>query len=82
MQAQLWLSAFILNSDSYLSDFHITGAAVCAPFGIESAAIAATIVHPASEPVGDKSAQDENAAENGHCQQRVSQPLYFSPRLL
>ena len=65
-----------------LSDFHIAGAAVRAPLGVESAAIPAAVIHPAREPVGDKSAQDENAAENSNGQQRISQPLYFSLRLL
>lgn len=54
---------------------------MCAPLGVEGAAIAAAVVHPAREPVSDESAQDENAAEDGDGQQRVSQPLYFSLRL-
>ena len=62
-------------------DFHITGATVRAPLGIERATIAAAVVHSAREPVGNESAQDENAAEHGYGQQRISQPLYFSLRL-
>jgi hypothetical protein len=63
------------------SDFYITGAAISAPLGVERSAIAATVVHLAREPVGDESAQDENAAQNGYGQQRIPQPLYFSLKL-
>jgi hypothetical protein len=66
---------------SWLSDFHIASAAMRAPFGVQGSAIAATVVHPAREPVSDESAQDENAAENGYGQQRISQALYFSLKL-
>ena len=64
-----------------LSDFNIAGAAVRAPFGVERAAIAATVIHPAREPVGDERADDENAPENSYGQQRILQALYFSLKL-
>jgi hypothetical protein len=33
------------------------------------------------EPVGDKRAHNEDAAENSYRQQRILQPLYFSLKL-
>ena len=47
---------------------------MCAPLGVESAAIAATVIHLARKPVGDERAQDKDAAENGYGQQRIPQP--------
>lgn len=55
---------------------------MCAPLGVEGSAITTAVVHPAREPVGDESAHDEYAAENREGDERVSQPLYFSLRLL
>ena len=48
---------------------------------IESAAVAATVIHVTRKPVGDERAYDKNAAENGYAQQRIPQPLYFSLKL-
>ena len=64
-----------------LSYFLSAGAAVRAPFGVERSTRTAAVVHRAREPVGDKRADDEDAAENGYGQQRILQPLYFSLKL-
>jgi hypothetical protein len=47
---------------------------------VERPTARATIVHRAREPVGDERAQEEYADEDEGAQERVSQPLYFSPR--
>ena len=64
-----------------LPDFHIAGAAVGAPLGVERSAIHTAVVHLARKPVGDERTDDEDAAENGYGQQRILQPLYFSLKL-
>ena len=74
--------SWILNSGfCFSSDFRVAGAAVRAPLGVERSAIAATVIHPAREPVGDERADDENAAENSYGKQRIFQALYFSRKL-
>ena len=49
-----------------------------APLGIERSTGGAGVIHLAREQVCDDGAYDENAAEDGYAQQRISQPLYFS----
>lgn len=48
-------------------------------FGVERPAVCTAVIHLTREQVGDDRAQDQDTAEDGYAQERISQPPSFSP---